>query len=229
MFIYTSLELTHRGDKMKKLLLSLLSVFVLVGCSTPKTSVSSSTKEKSLTEQYTDLEDDSAFLMMEKDKVKTFIEHGTGILFFGYPECVWCQAYLPQLSDVLKENDMQAYYYNIKVDRTNDHDFYEEVVNLLIENNASGKEDIVQYDNDGNALIYMPLTLFIDGGKIIDFNGETNTEDSNIIKPEQYWTTDKKENLHSTLTASIQNIQNIQEVNDAKGCDSEKSGCTYGG
>lgn len=228
-FLITSLEWSHRGDEMKKLIYSLLSVFVLIGCSTPQASIQSSTKEESLTEQYTDLEDDSAFVVMEKDNVKTFIEHGTGILYFSFPECPWCQAYIPMLSDVLNENDMQANYYNVRVDRTNDHDFYEEIANLLITHNQSGKEDIVQYDNDGNPLIYMPLTLFIDGGKIIDFNGETNAEDSDVIKPEQYWTQEKRDSLKATLSSAIQTIKEAQLSNSSKGCDNENSGCSYGG
>ncbi len=221
---------------MKRFVSAVLCSFMfLSGCSSTKQSVSSttSTSEKTeidtsapLTEQYDQLKDDSMFQLMQKDNLKTFIEHGTGILYMSFPKCPWCQAYIPMLAEVLKENDMQAYYYNVRLDRDNDHDFYEDIANLLIEKNASGDENVVRYDNDGNPLIYMPLTLFIENGEIKAWNGETNTNDSDVITPEKYWTDEKKENLKITLTDSVAQIKKVQEENDAKGCDDS---CSYGG
>lgn len=220
---------------MKKLITFFLcSVIFLGGCSSKKQTVSassSSTKQEidtsaPLTEQYNQLDDDSAFKIMQKDNLKTFIEHGTGILYMSFPQCPWCQAYIPMLSEVLKENDVQAYYYNIRVDREKDHDFYEAIANLLIQKNASGDENVVRYDNDGNPLIYMPLTLFIENGEIKAWNGESNTNDSDVITPKKYWTEERKENLKVTLNDNVAHIKEAQKENDAKGCD---TGCSYGG
>lgn len=216
---------------MKKIVTFLLCGLVLLsGCTNQKTHSSSQStsvmKEESLSEQYDNLPADNAFDLMEKDKLKTFIEHGTGILYMSFPACPWCQAYIPMLNEVLEKNDMRAYYYNVRVDRENDHDFYEEIANLLIAQNESGDENVVQYDNDGNPLIYMPLTLFFENGKIKAWNGESNTNDSDVITPEKYWTDERVENLKVVLNENVTAIKKIQEENDAKGCD---DGCSYGG
>ncbi len=216
---------------MKKGLLTFLcSVLLLSGCSnqtssTSSTANSSTSEEVVLTEIYDNLPDENQFDLMEKDDLKTFIEHGTGILYFSFPECPWCQAYIPMLNEMLEENEMRAYYYNIHIDKDEDRDFYDEVTELLIEHNKSDDEDVVLYGNDGKALIYMPLVLFIENGEIKSWNGESNTNDSDEILPKDYWTEERVSNLKSVLDTSIKENKKAQEENDAKGCD---NGCSYG-
>lgn len=216
---------------MKKKILTCLSLLLMIsGCSSQQTSSVTSTSETKsedviLSDIYDNLSSDNQFDIMLKDDLKTFIEHGTGILYFSFPECPWCQAYIPMLNDVLKEEDARAYYYNIHIDKEEDRDFYDEIAQLLIDQNESGNEDVVLYGNDGKPLIYMPLVLFINNGKIQAWNGESNTNDSDEISPEDYWTQDRKDNLKSELSESIKEIKKVQEENDAKGCD---TGCSYG-
>ncbi len=216
---------------MKKKFLTCLSLLLMIsGCSSQQTSSVTSTSEKEseevvLSDIYDNLSSDNQFDIMLKDDLKTFIEHGTGILYFSFPECPWCQAYIPMLNEALKEEDARAYYYNIHIDKEDDRDFYDEIAQLLIDQNESENEDVVLYGNDGKPLIYMPLVLFINNGKIQSWNGESNTNDSDEISPEDYWTQERKDNLKNELSESIQEIKKVQEENDAKGCD---TGCSYG-
>ncbi len=220
---------------MKKIFFSLLcSMLVLSGCSkqtTSSTTTSSTTSsnessyEVVLSDIYDNLPNENQFDLMEKDDLKTFIEHGTGILYFSFPECPWCQAYIPMLNEVLENNDVRAYYYNIHVDKDDDRDFYDEIAQLLIDHNKSDDENVVLYGNDGKPLIYMPLVLFIENGEIKSWNGESNTNDSDEILPEDYWTTERVTNLKNVLDESIKENKEAQEENDAKGCD---TGCSYG-
>lgn len=199
---------------------------VLSGCSTnaaSSLSQESVAEETVLSDEYEQLDEDNAFEVIAKNDLEDFIEHGTGILFLGYPGCPWCQAYLPMLDEVLKAEDMQAYYYNIRVDKDDDRDFYDEIAQLLIDHNATNQDDLVQYDNDGKMVIYMPLTLFIEHGGIKHYNGETNTLDSDEISPSDYWTEEKAEALKDTLMDYAQSVKTAQEENE-KGCD---TGCTY--
>lgn len=200
-------------------------LMILSGCSSDATSSSADTSEETvvLSDEYEQLDEDNAFEIIAKEDLKDFIEHGTGILFLGYPACPWCQAYLPMLDEVLKEQDMQAYYYNIRTDKDEDRDFYDEIAQLLIDKNATNRDDLVQYDNDGKMVIYMPLTLFIEHGGIKYYDGESNTLDSDEIAPADYWTDEKTEALKETLTTYTRSVKKAQEDNE-KGCD---SGCTY--
>lgn len=208
--------------------LLLCGMMLLTGCSSNATSTlttSTSEDEVILSDLYEDLPEDNNFELMKKDDLKTFIEHGTGILYFSFPECPWCQAYAPMLNDVLVENEASAYYYNIHTDKDEDRDFYDEIVQLLIEHDYSEKEDLILYGNDGKGLIYMPLTLFIEDGEIKNWNGESNTNDSDEISPEDYWTDEKVESLKQSLNDGVSVVKAAQEANNAKGCD---TGCKVG-
>lgn len=211
----------------KKLLTGILSsALLLAGCTNTAASAtasasSSASAEKNLSSEYTDLPEDNQLYYMEKDGVETLLLHGTGILFFGFPECPWCQAYLPQLNAVLQENDAKAAYYNIYQDKTDDRAFYDQIAEDIESVNDTGTP-IVQYNNDGKQVIYMPLVLFINNGMITAFNNETSTEDADVIKPEDYWTDEKKAALSSALNTETAMIRTAQKENEAKGCD---NGC----
>jgi hypothetical protein len=81
---------------------------------------------------------------------------------------------------------------------------------------------VIQYNNDGKQVIYMPLVLFIKNGRLVGYNNETSTEDSKVIQPADYWTQEKKTALKETLNTSVAEIKAAQDENTAKGCD---NGC----
>lgn len=212
---------------MKKTIVTgiLTAGLLLSGCAsnaavTASASASSETI-KNLNSEYTQLPEANQFYYMEKDGVETLLLHGTGILFFGFPECPWCQAYLPQLNEVLLANDAKAAYYNIYTDKTADRTFYDMIAKDIESVNDTGSP-IVQYNNDGKQIIYMPLTLFIKNGRIVYDNNETSTEDAKVIQPADYWTQEKKTALKAVLNSAAADIKAAQVENEAKGCD---NGC----
>jgi thiol-disulfide isomerase/thioredoxin len=158
---------------------------------------------------------------MDKGDVENFLLHGTGILFFGFPACPWCQAYLPQLNTVLQSNGAETAYYNIYTDKTADRDFYDQIAKDVESINDSGSA-IIQYNNDGKQVFYMPLVMFVKNGRIVAYNNETCTLDSKVIQPADYWTEEKKQALNSTLNPLVAQIKAAQDENAAKGCD---NGC----
>ena len=199
---------------MKKIVLLLCMLLVLAGCTKPAA-------EKKITDEYTQLKSGEVFYYGKKEDLQDYISHGTGILFLGFPECPWCQAYLPVLEEILKENEMECMYYNIYTEKKEDRDYYDAVASLLMSQNDTS-EDIIQYDSDGKQVIYMPLVLFIQEGRIIAFDNETCTEDSSVISPEDYWTEEKLEALKDRLSQSVKVIKEAKAEIDAKGCD---TGC----
>ena len=78
---------------MKKIFLALLCMGIfLSGCSHTNSSTSTKQTDGSenndvvLTDIYDNLPDENAFDIMQKEDLKSFIEHGTGILYFSFPE-----------------------------------------------------------------------------------------------------------------------------------------------
>ena len=47
--------------------------------------------------EYTSVSKDNVFVYRSKDEIINILEHGTGIVYLGYPECPWCMAYVPLL------------------------------------------------------------------------------------------------------------------------------------
>ncbi len=205
---------------MKKILSCILAMLLCAcgGTSASSYNVETSKASVSLQEFYPDMPQENNFTIIDKEDLKPFIEHGTGILFLGFPECPWCQVYLPMAQEILSENGAMAKYYNIYTDKKEDRPFYDEIAALIAERNDT-EGDYVFYDNDGKQVIYMPLMLFIDEGEIVAFDNETCMEDSSVISPEEYWTQEKIDALKERLRAYVEDICEEMEDNDAKGCD----------
>ncbi|MCH4207288.1 MAG: thioredoxin family protein [Solobacterium sp.] len=219
-------------------LVSLILVFcALGGCelvkvnttdttASPTASPTASASEETLSDaqqmaqDYTGLDEDNVFYIGDHDSLTKMLAHGTGIVLLGFPECPWCQAYVPQLNDAVKSAGTQVMYYNIHVDKTEDTAFYQQVAETI----NAWDDSIIQYDNDGNMRIYMPLVLFVSNGELIGYDNETCMEDSDVISPEDYWTADKKAALSEKLTGLATQIADLQAANDSSGCD---TGCAY--
>lgn len=207
---------------MKKVILTVLSVFLLTGCTvvsqeaeTTASATAASTEEvyDDLAE-YTDLEYADVFTVGTHTTVENMLNHGTGVLVFSFPGCPWCQAYIPMLAEEANTAGVDILYYNIKVDRTEDHDWYSSIAALLDEKDST----ITKYNNDGEMLIYMPLVLFIEDGEVVAYDNETCDLDSDEISPEDYWTDEKKEALHTRLAEYLADAKEAIEAGETEGC-----------
>lgn len=132
-------------------------------------------------EEYTKVPMDNVFKTKNLKDALSIINEGTGIVFFGFPECPWCQAYAPMLNDLAKEYGIsEIYYTNIRAERENSTEDYEALVNAL--------GDYLQEDNEGAKRIYVPDTVFVIDGVIIGNDYETSKETFGYDTPEEYWT-----------------------------------------
>lgn len=152
--------------------------------------------------EYTELTEENVFVYRNSDEIIKILEHGTGVVMLGFPECPWCQRYVVYLNEVAMDLGIEKiYYYNIYEDRKNNTETYQKIVSLI--------EEHLQYDNEGNKRIYVPAIIGVNDGSIVGFDDETSviTED---ITPEDYWTDeevkDLKEKLKTIFTNSNNNI-----------------------
>lgn len=199
---------------MRKCILTLLALF-MIGCSSTSNVVSTPTATSETLdtlEEYADLESSDMFTILDKTGVENMLNHGTGVVYFSFPECPWCQRYITYLSSVASEYDVNVKYYNIRKDKGTD--WYTEIAELIHEK----EETISRYDNDGNYVIYMPLTIFLKDGEIIGYDDTSCDLDSDEIAVEDYWTQENIDNLNTKLSSyfSITKL-NIEEGNK-EGC-----------
>ena len=149
--------------------------------------------------EYTEVTKDNVFVYRDSEEVIKMMKHGTGIVYLGFPECPWCQAYVKYLNEVAKEVGIdKIYYYNILEDRKNNTAVYQEIVALL--------KDNLQYDDEGNARIYVPNVSFHIGGQIIGNDYETSKDTKGLKKPEEYWTEEEVKELKNNLTAYMEEV-----------------------
>ena len=141
-------------------------------------------------EEYSRVSEDNVFVYRTDKEIIDILKHGTGIVYLGFPECPWCQAYVSYLDEVAKETKIEKIYYlNILEIRKNNTKEYQEIVSLL--------DNYLSYDEEGKKRIYVPAIVAVKEGEIIGFDDETSHDTKGYETPEEYW---EKEDLDSLKT-----------------------------
>lgn len=181
---------------MKKKLLLILPIvmtFLLIGCTKEETDAEKFAKE------YTSLTADNYYVYRESEEIVKLLEHGTGVVYLGFPECKWCQAYVPVLNEVADIEGLEKiYYYDILEARKNSTADYQKMVEILSE--------YLQYDDEGNKRIYVPAVVFVSRGEIVGFDDETAYDTKGYEEPSDYWTDEEISDLKLKLTENINKV-----------------------
>ena len=147
--------------------------------------------------EYTSISEDNVFVYRSKEEIINILEHGTGIVYLGFPECPWCEAYVVLLNEIAKNEGIEKiYYYNIREDRKNNTEFYQKVVSIL--------NDYLNYDEEGKKRIFVPNVTFVKEGKIIFNDNETSLISEGT--PSEYWTEEKKKLFNEKLRKNINEL-----------------------
>jgi len=123
----------------------------------------------------------------EYEEIKYMLTEGTGIIYFGFPECPWCRNAVPVLLDSANDLEIEKiYYYNaheirdikkldeegkIVVEKEGTKE-YKELIDLMY-------DELPVYDGLNDETIkrlYFPTVVFVKEGKIIGLH--TSTVDS---------------------------------------------------
>ncbi len=191
-------------DKKNKTLYTVIGIVVLVlACSIGfyKEFTSIENKEtdaEKFASEYS-IDNDNVFVYRTLEEINKILKNGTGIVYLGFPECPWCKAYVPYLSEVAKKAKLdKIYYFNILKDRKNNTDNYKKTVELL--------KDYLKYDDEGNKRIYVPAVIAVNKGKIVGFDDETSYDTKGYEKPEDYWKNEDLDGLKNRLSKMINDV-----------------------
>lgn len=153
--------------------------------------------------EYNEVSKDNVFEYKTIDEIIKIMENGTGIVYLGFPECKWCQAYVKYLDNAAKEVGIKkVYYFNILEDRKNNTKEYQKIVSIL--------NEFLQYDDEGNKRIYVPNVSFHIDGKVIGVDYETSLDTHNLSDPKEYWTEDEVKDLKEKLTDLMTKVYSKQ-------------------
>ena len=181
---------------MKKKLLLIIPIifaFLLIGCTKTETDA------EKFANEYTELTEDNYFVYRNSEEIIKILEHGTGVVYLGFPECPWCQAYVPILNEVSDIEGLEKiYYYNVFEDRKNNTEDYQKMVEIL--------SDYLQFDDEGNKRIYVPAIIVVSKGEIVGLDDETSYDTKGFDSPEDYWTDEEVSDLKLKLTDMINKL-----------------------
>lgn len=152
--------------------------------------------------EYSNVDKDNVFVYRTIDEIISILNNGTGIIYLGFPECKWCQAYVSYLNDVAKELDLEKiYYFNILEDRKNNTEEYLKIVEII--------KEYLNYDEEGKKRIYVPTVIAVKEGKIVGFDDETSLDTKELDDPKEYWTNEEVKDLKEKLTKMIKEVNTI--------------------
>lgn len=181
---------------MKKkylLIIPIVLILLLTGCKEKETDAQKFANEYKTISEY------NYYVYKNAEEIIKILEHGTGAVYLGFPECPWCGAYVPMLNEVADTYGLEKiYYYNILEARQNNTEDYQKIVSIL--NNH------LRYDDEGNKRIFVPAVIFVQNGEIIGFDDETSYDTKGLETPEEYWTDEEKKDLKNKLSSYISTI-----------------------
>lgn len=128
------------------------------------------------------------------EEIKKILTEGSGVIYFGFPECPWCRNIINPLLNASEETEVKNIYYFNAVDIRDKKHLDEN--NTIITDNEGTKEykELVEilYDNleEYEGLndptikrLYFPTVVFVKDGKIISTHIGTLDDQENPFEP----------------------------------------------
>lgn len=145
---------------MKKIFVTLGSLLIcLCGCQ-------SNSDTPSFMSGYTKLESSEHFQQASFYYTNKLLESDnfSGIIYYGYTDCPWCQEAVPVMDEVAKETKVKdkILYVDKKDTKNSDKELEEKAVKLLTD-----KKVELDKDEKGKAHLYVPEVIVVKDGKIV--------------------------------------------------------------
>ncbi len=200
---------------MKKIKISLILVIAIVGAFLIYKKFEHINYEQKeidkFVSEYTLLEENHVFKIINIDEAINVLNNKTGIIFFCNPGSDWCQYYAKILDDIAVENDIEKIYYtDIKEDRNINSNNYRKIVTIMQEHLDS--------DDTGNKRLNMPNLTFVKDGNIIANDNRTSLVSSDTT-PQEYWT---RENILIFKNNIIESILLLEDNKSSRSDDVTK-------
>lgn len=143
--------------------------------------------------------EDNVMKYSNYNEIMNILESGTGVIYFGFPECPWCRNAVPELLEAAKETGLESIYYFSDMS-FRDQRKLDEAGNVVIE-----KEGTEEYYNLINKLsdylgpykdlndekikrLYVPTVIFVKDGNIVGVHIgtiESQTDPSILLNDKQ--------------------------------------------
>ena len=158
--------------------------------------MSDSAKFKS---EYPRVAANNRFVYTSDKEILDIFDHGSGVVFLGFPQCPWCQHLSEHVDRAARAEGIdKIYYLNIRDARASNNEVYQKLVKKL--------EPYLDKDVNGKPRIFVPDVSIVKNGKIIGRYKEESTGDDNIT-PDKYWTSERIERTSSQLRGFMRQLK----------------------
>lgn len=197
---YGELEIGYERMKRKKwIALPIIAGMIIGGAVYFKMRTEMAEDAVRFASEYTEVDEDNVFVYADIEQTMELMKNGTGIVYLGYPECGWCQAYVRYLNEAAREAGVtEVYYCNTKEVKESSMDQYYALIDLL--------DGHLQYTETGEQWIYVPNVSFHIEGELIGNDYETSKDTHDLTEPAEYWTEDEVRELKQTLTGYMEQV-----------------------
>lgn len=152
--------------------------------------------------EYPTVADNNTFVLKSLDETIKQLETGTGAIYFGFPECPWCQKYVEYLDQVARQHNVKVTYYNIKKIRSDNTAEYKKIISLL-------KDHGLDTDKNGQPRIFVPELVIVKDGKVLSRDNSTSLNSSDKDgTPAEWWNEERIAQIKSKLTEMFKPLEN---------------------
>ena len=142
---------------------------------------------------YKNIETDH-FQIINANNLISYTKEGRHLIFIGNSSSKWSIKYAELLTEILKEMNLDAGYYDIKNDKTQKNSNYYAVLEVL-------KNHLITTDSSNNNLLAPSFYIFTDG-EIKYYNIDTvATKNSMTVK--EYWKISREEEFIKEIKTNI--------------------------
>jgi hypothetical protein len=142
---------------------------------------------------------DNRFIYARDVAVLDVLEHGTGVVFLGYPQCPWCQRLSEYVDQAARaEGIATVHYLNIRRAHASKNETYQKLVTRLA--------PYLSKDENGQPRIFVPDVTIVKRGSIVWRYKEEPTGDSTIT-PDRYWTAERAQRVVAQLRRAMQTMK----------------------
>lgn len=159
-------DMIRRGSAMKKCIAILFSLCLfLCGCASEHAKVTITNtvdlnSEPAIMTVYEWIGDEIADFqeITFAESLRLFTEKGSGILYYGYDNCPYCERGIPLLNEAALETGVTVYYIDVYGPMQPTRDEYDDLVSYI--------EETFIEDKDGNKSFFVPLVIGVKNGEI---------------------------------------------------------------
>jgi len=103
---------------------------------------------------------DNPIKFIDVNQAYDIVTNGTGVIYFGFPQCPWCRTAVPVMFDAAQTTGLQTlYYFNPRDYRDGDNETFAKLMEVLTPHLTT--------DDDNNPRIFVPDVFFVKDGQIL--------------------------------------------------------------